>query len=169
MKKLLPLLTLTALLLCGCADMGESADTTTTVATTAVTEDPRDVLTNPELYTELEIKALKAVWAAVKKTVNKDLTINDVMIAGLRSPTPKGLYEFGDAIVCVYQGCAKSGYHLGIDDPQSEFVLDYEFHYQGSKRLKVFLNGRYYTLTGAYEEGILTEEDIVTIWQDYKN
>ena len=175
MKKLLPLLTLTALLLCGCADMGDPADTpadispdTTTVATTAATTIDRDVISNPERYSDLEIKAMRAVWATVENTVDQKYTINNLFIDGLGAPTDKGIYEFGDAIVCIYRGCADVMYHLPMDNEQSEFVLDYEFRYQDSKRLNVFLSGRTYTLTDAYDEGILTEEDIVTIWQDYK-
>jgi hypothetical protein len=41
-----------------------------------------------------------------------------------------------------------------------EEVAGYEFHYDDMNFIKVWKNGRFYTLTEAYEQDILTTEDI---------
>ena len=159
MKKLLTLLILAALLLVGCADMGEPIGTQPS-ATTAVTTDERDVIETPEKYTELELKAKKAVWAYSKIGItNPDVTINNVMVSNIS--------EYGDAIVCYYT--IVTGNFVALTPSiHTEEVLGYTFEYPYLQyQLYVFANNRRYTLQGAYDAGLLTEDNIRTIWEQY--
>lgn len=158
MKKILTLLTLAALLLVGCADMGDPIGSEPS-ATTAATTDARDVIETPEQYTELELNARKAIWAAVKDSVREDLTINDLDIYRV-------LMEHKGTFVVSYLGCPGPA-------PQpmetEETVLDYTFKYNYYNiQYKVLSGGKFYSLQSAYDEGIFTEEDIRIVWEAHK-
>lgn len=163
MKKLLPLLTLAALLLVGCADMGDPNRTLATEATTApaVTTVDRDKINNPGQYTELELKAKKAVWEYSKPGItNPDVTINNVMVYNVS--------QYGDAIVCSYNIVTGD---VMVMSPMitTEEVLGYTFEYPYIQlQLYVFANEGRHTLQGAYEAGLLTEDNIRTIWEKHK-
>ena len=155
MKKLLTLLTLAALLLVGCADMGDPIGSEPS-ATTAATTDARDVIENPEQYTELELKARKAIWAAVKDSVREDLTINDLDIYRV-------LMEHKGAFVASYMGCPGPAPEPMVTE---ETVLDYMFKYNYYNiQYDVLSDGEFYSLQEAYDEGIFTEEDIRIVWE----
>ena len=162
MKKILPLLILAALLLVGCADMGEPGSTLATEATTApaVTTVDRDKINNPEKYTELELKAKKAVWEYSKPGItNPDVTINNVMVSNVA--------QYGDAIVCYYT--IVTGNFVALTPSiHTEEVLGYTFEYPYLQyQLYVFANKGRHTLQGAYDAGLLTEDNIRTIWEQY--
>ena len=163
MKKLIPLFLLTALLLCSCADMGEPANTptpdTTTAATTAVTTIDRDKINNPEKLTELEIEAKNRVWAVVKPGItNSDITINNVSVSRVS--------QFDEAIVCYYQVNTRNQIMMS-PMTWTEEVLGYTFEYPYLElQLFVFANNRKYTLQGAYDAGVLTEDEIRMIWEN---
>ena len=158
MKKLLTLLILAALLLVGCADMGEPIGTQPS-ATTAVTTDERDVIETPEKYTELELKVRKAIWAAVKDSVREDLTINDIDIY-------KVLMEHKGAFVVSYLGCPGPALPMWLTE---ETVLNYTFKYNYDYiQYDVFYGGEFYSLQSAYDEGVFTEEDIRIVWEKHK-
>ena len=158
MKKLLTLLTLAALLLVGCADMRDPNGAQPS-APTAVTTDERDVIETPEKYTELELKARKAIWAAVKDSVREDRTINDLDIYSV-------LMEHKGAFVASYMGCPGPAPEPMVTE---ETVLDYTFKYNYYNiQYKVLSGGEFYSLQSAYDEGIFTEEDIRIVWEKHK-
>ena len=163
MKKLLPLLILAALLLAGCEAATNSGtqtpDQTTAATTTApVTTLDRDTLTNPETYSELKLKAVKAIWNASKEKVKNDLTINHVEILS-------DIYEYDEAIVCM----AQIGSVLMSSPGQTEeTVLEYEFIYGYTDQYKVYANGKEYSLSEAYTAGVLTKEEIRSLWEVHK-
>ena len=163
MKKLLPLLTLAALLLVGCEAATNSGtqtpDQTTAATTTApVTTLDRDTLANPEAYSELKLKAVKAVWEASKGTVKNDLTINHVAILS-------EIYEYDEAIVCMAQ---IGSILMSSPGHTEEAVLDYEFRYGDSDQYKVYANCKEYSLSEAYTAGVLTEDEIRSLWEAHK-
>ena len=47
-------------------------------------------------------------------------------------------------------------------------VGGYEFRYTNLTKLSVFENGAYYTLGSAYSAGVLTDEELKTVWEAYK-
>ena len=159
----LALLTATAVLL-SCADLtaspAASSDGTTAATTTAVTTLDRDTLTKPNLTPEREA-LLRSVWAAVKNTVDKDLTINNLSVASF-------YVKCGDAYVCFYRGCKKDNTIIDLMMMCKDTVGDYEFRYTNLTKLSVFENGGYYTLSGAYAAGVLTDEELKTVWEAYK-
>ena len=157
MKELLTVLILAALMLVGCADMGEPIGTEPSV-TTAVTTDTRDVIETPEKYTELELNARKAIWAVIKDSLREDLTINDIDIY-------KVLMEHKGAFVVSYMGCP--GPALQPMETE-ETVLDYTFKYNYYNiQYTVVSGGAFYSLQSAYDEGIFTEEDIRIVWEKH--
>ena len=157
MKKLLPLLILAALLLVGCADMGDPNGTQPST-TTAVTTDARDVIETPEKYTELELKVRKAIWAVIKDSRREELTINDIDIY-------KVLMEHKGAFVVSYMGCP--GPALQPMETE-ETVLGYTFKYNYYNiQYTVFSGGEFYSLQSAYDEGVFTEEDIRIVWEKH--
>ena len=160
MKKSLTLLILAALLLAGCADMGDPIGSEPS-ATTAATTDERDVIKNPGQYTELKLKAKQAVWEYSKPGItNPDVTINNVMVYNVS--------QYGDAIVCSYN-IVTGDVMVTLPMITTEEVLGYTFEYPYVHlKLYVFANEGRYTLQGAYEAGLLTEDNIRTIWENHK-
>lgn len=137
----------------------EPSETTATTATTE-TNPPidRDEITNPEKYTDLEIKVRKAIWAIIKNTVRKELTINDISLLG------NFVFECDEAMICFYLGCPGPAPEFMFSE---ETVLGYQFDYSTTTQLKVIANGGIHTLQGAYDAGILIEEEIRSLWEAY--
>ena len=77
--------------------------------------------------------------------------------------------EYGEAIVCEYT--VVTGNFVALTPSiHTEEVLGYTFEYPYLQyQLYVFANNRRYTLQGAYDAGLLTEDNIRTIWEDYHN
>ena len=115
----------------------------------------RDTLRNPQQYTESEIKAIYAIWDAYKETHREHLTINDVL--------PSDVSLHGDALVCYDTIGTFWGEALSVDT-----ALDYRFVYPSQQQKRVFANGTVYTFQEAYDAGILTENDIHTLWEEHK-
>lgn len=44
-----------------------------------------------------------------------------------------------------------------------EVIADVEFYYANSQRMKVYSNGAFYSLTSAYENGILSRENLLEV------
>lgn len=153
MKKLIPLFLLTALLLCGCADMGEPADTS------ADSTIDRDQLTlslskhQEELY--------RSAWEAVKDTVPQDYTIDHLHFHGT-------IMQYDEAFICYYLGCSKDGSFTNAPAVTSQTVAGYEFIYGSTTQFTVFANGKKYNLETAYDAGVLTEDEIRTLWEEHK-
>ena len=169
MKKLLTpllsltlvLLTLTALILAGCADMGELANTgDPATTTTAVTTIDRDELTLSNL-SELQKKLYHSAWEAMKDRLSEDCTINHLVFGNQ-------ITEYDEAIVCYFRGLRIDG---GITEGPGntwQTVAGYEFCYVSSLQMAVFANGKQYNLKSAYEAGVLSEDEIRMIWEDHK-
>ncbi len=156
MKKTLIFLALAALMLVGCADMSDPIGTQP--STTVVTTDARDVIETPEKYTELELNARKALWAAVKDSVREDLTINDPVIYSV-------LMEHNGAFVILYAGCPSPA---PAPMEAKETVLGYTFKYgYYNIRYQVVSGGKLYSLQSACEEGVFTQDDIRIIWEKH--
>ena len=156
------LLTLTALILAGCADMGEPANTGDPASTTtAVTTIDRDELTLSNL-SEQQKKLYHSAWEALKDRLPEDCTINNLVFGSL-------IMEYDEAIVCYYRGALsdKSSITEGCGTTQ-QTVAGYEFCYSSSLQMAVFANGKKYNLKSAYEAGVLSEDEIRTIWEDHK-
>ena len=115
----------------------------------------RDTLANPEQYTELELQAIYAIWAAYKETHQEFLTINDIL--------PDDVSIHGDAVVCYDYVGTFPGDALSVDT-----ALGYRFVYPTLQQKRVFANGTVYTFQEAYDAGVLTEEDIRALWEEHK-
>ena len=166
MKKLLPLLTLTALLLCGCADMG-SADTpadSTAATTPAVTEDPRDVLTNPEALTPIQLEITKATWKNHRELLQNSPTLSYITIDMVAEhfsrtflvPCGKGYAVVDFAFIAP--GMAET----------KELLGSYEFRYTTTHQLSYYENGQFYDLEDAYTAKLFTDDDLRSVWEAYK-
>ena len=69
------------------------------------------------------------------------------------------------AIVCI----AKIGtIFMSSPGQTEERVLGYEFIYGYSDHYEVYANGKKYSLNTAYTEGVLTEEEIRSLWKAHK-
>ena len=163
MKKLLTLLILAALLLVGCADIDEPANTGEPAATTtAVTTVDPDELTLPNL-SELQKKLYHSAWEAMKGRLGDYCTINDLRFGTF-------VWESDEALVCYYRGYVTSEYS-SITEGQaftSQTVAGYQFVYGSTLQLSVFANGKQYNLKSAYTAGVLTEEEIGSLWEAHK-
>ena len=155
-------LTISVFLLASCADTADTdtGDTTTTAATTAATTVGRDTLTNPNLSEE-RVALLNSVWAAVKDTVDEELTINNLKVGSF-------YVQCDNAYVCFYQGCQKDDFVFSCPMLSQDTVAGYVFYYSDLTKLTVFEDGRSYSLQGAYSAGVLTEEELRTVWEAYK-
>lgn len=72
-----------------------------------------------------------------------------------------GKFENG-AIVADMESMSSSTVLLAISE---EIVAGYIFRFSHVDRIEVFYKGEFYTLTYAYENGILTEDDIASIYK----
>ncbi|MBQ8288840.1 MAG: hypothetical protein IJX76_08755 [Clostridia bacterium] len=144
-----------------CADTADTGNTLgTNATTTAVTTVDRDTLTKPNLSEE-RVALLNSVWATVKDTVDEELTINNLSVGSF-------YVQCGNAYVCFYRGCRKDNLILSSPMETQDTVEGYEFYYSDTTKLTVFENGRSYSLQGAYSAGVLTEEELRTVWEAYK-
>ena len=160
MKKLIPLFLLAALLLCSCADTGAPADTSADSTTTAVTTIDRDQLTRSTLSKQQEALYCSA-WEAVKNTVPQDCTIDNLHFRGT-------IRQYDEAFICYYLGCSKNGLFTETCEITSQTVAGYEFIYGSNIQATVFANGKKYNLETAYNAGVLTEDEIRTLWEEHK-
>ncbi|MBQ8288839.1 MAG: hypothetical protein IJX76_08750 [Clostridia bacterium] len=166
LARTLTLLALAAMLLAGCADTADTGNTLGTNATTppvtigTVTTVSRDTLTNPDASAD-RVALLNSVWAAVKDTVGEELTINNLMVGSF-------YVQSDNAYICFYLGCRKDGTITVAPMLSKDTVEGYEFRYTDTTKLTVFENGRSYSLQGAYSAGVLTEEELRTVWEAYK-
>ena len=165
MKKLIPLLTLTALLLCGCADMG-SADTpadSTAATTPAVTEDPRDVITNPEALTPIQLEITKATWKNHRELLQNSPVLSDITIDKVAAhisrtflaPCGKGYVVFDYAFI-----------PMGMMYTQ-ELIGSYEFRYTTTHQLSYYEDGEFFDLEDAYAAELFTDDDIRVVWEGF--
>lgn len=163
MKKLIPLFLLTALLLCGCADMGKPADFTKVSTTTAVTEDPRDVLTNPEALTPIQLEITKATWKNHRELLQNSPVLSDITIDKVAAhisqtflaPCGKGYVVFDYAFIPV-----------GMMYTQ-ELIGSYEFRYTTTQQLSYYEDGEFFDLEDAYAAELFTDDDIRVVWEAY--
>ena len=161
MKKLFPLLTLTALLLCGCGETGAPADTSAPDSTTAVTTIDRDKLT---LSLSKQKQALyRSAWEALKNMVPEYCTINNLQFGTV-------IMEYDEAFICFYRGfLARQGDTVTEGGAYTyQTVAGYEFIYGSTLQYTVFANGKKYNLETAYNAGVLTEDEIRMIWEEHK-
>ena len=163
----LALLTVTAVLL-SCADLtdppaasSDSTTVTTAVITPATTID-RDKLTLSDLSEE-EIAFYRAVWAAVKDTVDESATINDLEISGGR------YLKVDDVYMAFYQGVRIKGTHF-TEGPAvtTVTVAGYDFIFGSTLIPSIFTDGKRYSLESAYSSGAVTEDQLRRLWEMHK-
>ena len=124
-----------------------------------IPSDP-NTLVFPERYTETQLKAIWAVWAAYKnKNISPKLrTINDI--------STLNIILHGDTVVChVF---IRNYEYPSIAYLEEETILGYRFVYRFYSPLRVFTNGTVYSFQEAYDAGVLTEDEIRTIWEEHK-
>lgn len=147
-------------LLTSCVDASNTNNTlATTAATTVATTADRDTLTNPDL-SEIEIEIITAMWEKYKSAaLNNPITfytINDISLEEFFEPC-------GDAYVLFVTDFMPRG-----DMLTKETVADCEFRYVSTQRLSVYCDGEFYSLQNAYTAGVVTGEEIRTVWEAYK-
>lgn len=102
------------------------------------------------------------IWKVVKNDVPEEYTINDLEFGAFRK-------RYDDVIVCYfnYDHCVEP-IITGLTPVYSETVAGYEFRCGYNYGLSVFFNYAHYDLPTAYEQGVLTKEQVRKIWEDYK-
>ena len=103
------------------------------------------------------------IWKVVKNDVPEEYTINDLEFGAFRK-------QYDDIIVCYfnYDYCVEYPILTGLTPVYSETVAGYEFRCGHNYGLSVFYNYTHYDLPTAYAQGVLTKEQVRTIWEDYK-
>ncbi len=162
---LLVLLTAISCILAACAAPNEgSAETASgkestvvpSVTTPAVTKD-RGKLTLPNL-SEDEKAFYQAVWQVHGDWIcqtHKELTINDLSVE---------LYmRFDEALVGYYYGEA-SQFVTAAPAITVETVAGYKFIYGNTLTMSVYTDSKRYSMEQAYDQGLLTKEEIGQIW-----
>ena len=148
------------------ASPAASSDGTTAATTTAAVITPtntvdRDKLTTPNLSEE-DAAFYRAVWAAVKDTVDESVTINDLWV--------KGKYlKVDDVYMARYQGANKSGAAF-TEGPMITTVTvgGYDFIYGSNLVSSIFTDGKRYSLESAYSSGAITEDQLRRLWELHK-
>lgn len=164
MKKILTLLTLAALLLVGCADMGDpsrtlatEAPTVTTTATVTILN--RDAIATPEQFTDDEIEIITAMWNKYKQYAGEDSTINGIA----ENLNQCGLIQCGDGYVLNV-----IDYKAFADALHSEIIGGYEFRHTCIIELDYYHNGEFYLLKDAYANGLITDDELRSAWEEFK-
>ena len=154
-------ITLAALLLLSACNTPASDPTptppaTTTTAATTTTVD-RDTLQNPDL-TDIEREIIEAAWDEYKANAEAHYTINNVRITYLE--------PCGDAYVLFI-----TDFKPFLEWYTSETIVgnhDYEFRYSTSQSLKVYRDGKFSSLQYALDNGVISEDELSTVWNAYK-
>ena len=145
------------------AGMAESLTSSTTEWTKPSMTDERDQLTSD---LSAETRAIyEYVWCVVRDMPQaQGYTINDLKFGGFIK-----MYE--DKVVCYfnYNNFIHDHAFTGVSTVYSETVAGYEFRYGGTLRLSVFADYTQYDLSTAYQNGVLTQDEIRMIWEDYKS
>lgn len=143
----------------GSSDTAKTTTAVTTAVTTTVTTIDRDVVYNPNAeLTDQQIQLYEAIWAAIQNDVAEEWTINDISVGSF-------VVQCDEAFVCFFYGCPENGQ---ADALSEETVEGYQFRYTTLTPLGVFANGHSYSLRSAYSAGVLTKEELRTIWEAYK-
>ncbi len=78
------------------------------------------------------------------------------------------MQRYGEAFVCKFYGILPDGAAVTASPMMTEeTVAEYKFEYGTTTKLSVFVNGKQYSLEKAYEDGVLTKEQIGEIWEAY--
>jgi hypothetical protein len=163
MKRILTLTLAALLLLTACAAPSEDAATpstppvttsaTTTAATTTTAD--RDTLTKPDL-TDIEREIIEAMWAKYKKNAAPYYSINTINLDSF-------FFQCGDAYALFV---------IDFKAPEEmltkETIGEYEFRYTDTLSLSVYHDGEFTSLAGAHASGILSDDELKTVWEAYK-
>ena len=152
----------------GTSPVGEAVGSESIREEPTITVDPevtdeRDLLMVYVGQSNEERALWKYVWRVVKQNVPSEYTINDLQFGAFKK-------QYGDLFVCYFNSdhCVEYPILTGVTAVYSETVAGYEFRYGYNFSLSVFANYARYELPEAYEKGILTQEQVRTIWEDYK-
>lgn len=114
--------------------------------------DERDILTKSDL-TDLQKELYHAVWEYRKDDLPESYTINHLSFR-------PWILKIRDLYICFPK--QEVGYAV-----TTVCVEGYAFVYNDTAQLQVFAHGEFHTLQSAYDVGILSIDDIRTIWLAY--
>ena len=144
------------------APVATQPDETTIVTTDNSLSSERDVLVDLHQYNFYEMQVLKQIWASIKDQVDPQLTINDISIGSF-------IYPINGGYVCFYYGCpGEPSVHEEIIWLQDQLIDSLLFKYDSETSLSVIKNGNFCSLRTAYENGLLTKEELTAIWEAYR-
>ncbi|MBQ8381776.1 MAG: hypothetical protein IJX47_01065 [Clostridia bacterium] len=160
------ILTLSSVVLASCDDAadtgssdGTTAATTTAIITPANTVD-RDKLTDPNL-SEDDAAFLRAVWAAVKDTVDESVTINDLDVSKYK--------KVDDVFMGHYYGNKVTGDYVTAGEMITTVTVGgYDFIFGSTLIPSIFTDGKQYSLESAYSSGAITEDQLRRLWEMHK-
>jgi hypothetical protein len=162
MKRIFLLMLAALLLFTACAAPDENAtpstppvttSATTTAATTTTAD--RDTLTKSDL-TDIEREIIEAMWAKYKKNAAPYYSINTINL-------DRFFFQCGDAYVLFVIDFKAPGEML-----TKETIGEYEFRYTDTLSLSVYHDGEFTSLEGAYASGILSDDELKTVWEAYQ-
>lgn len=162
MRRIFPLMLAALLLFTACASPDENAtpstppvttSATTTAATTTTAD--RDTLTKPDL-TDIEREIIEAMWAKYKKNAAPYYSINTINL-------DRFFFQCGDAYALFVIDFKAPGQML-----TEEFIGEYEFRYTDTLSLSVYHDGEFTSLAGAHASGILSDDELKTVWEAYQ-
>ncbi|MBR2131948.1 MAG: hypothetical protein IJ955_05300 [Oscillospiraceae bacterium] len=137
-------------------------DETTAMTTDDALTAERDVLVDLHQYNFYQMQLLKQIWASIKDQVDPQLTINDISIGSF-------IYQINGGYVCFYYGCpGEPSVHEEIIWLQDQLIDSLLFKYDSETSLSVIKNGNFCSLRTAYENGLLTKEELTAIWEAYR-
>ncbi|MCL2061671.1 MAG: hypothetical protein FWH03_03500 [Firmicutes bacterium] len=113
---------------------------------------------DPDIETELEIKIRQNYIKKLPK--NSRVKMNNLWVS-------KYYGTFDESVVLIFQTSLSESSILpdgGLGNITKETIAGFEFIFGTSSWINVWYNGNFYSLLDAYNDGLLTSDDIESIW-----